>query len=773
MRGNKKLRTVVCGSRFGQFYLQALQALSDQFELVGLVAKGSARSQACATRYGIPLYTEVAQLPSNIDLACVVLRSGVMGGKGTELACQLLARGIHVIQEHPVHHQDLATCFRTARQYGVQFRVGNLYVHLPAVRRFIACARVLLEQQQALYLDAACASQVSLPLMHIWLECLPSIRPWHITHVSKDEGPFQVVTGSLGQIPITLRIHHEVDPQDPDNHLHLLHRMTIGVAGGSLSLLDTHGPVIWQPRLHVPDVADIADQLGTRSPAHLRADSTSILGPATTWSYKDILCQQWPYAIGRDLLALQELIVGNRPAAMVDTKAQQELLCARQWQQLTQLLGYPVLRPNCRHEPLSVDKLLAAANEIVADYPQTGSKQTLPCTANDDVLRCTEPAEKELQGIQVEQVEKCVELLEEAVLYAMLYTLQRQGVFTSTEQLYREDNLCAALQIAPRHIPIIARWLHHLKQHGILQSHAGYVQSTKQVTLEQMHHYWQVARAYWSEHRLGPAAVIDYFIHNVEQLPQLMNDEQQATFLLFPEGRMDIAHALYQDTRIARYVNQSVAEAVIRIAGRKQGACKGLPTREKDVPLRMLELGAGTGATTAAVVQRLDALHRAGVKLNYWFTDRSHFFLSAARTRFKTCTWLHTQLLNIDDSFVAQGVAPASMDIVLAAGMLNNARHIEQTVARMMQCLMPGGWLLITEPTRECVEMLISQAFMMTHPEDDRQNGQTNFMTVTQWSAVFQRAGASEITVFPAKGHPLAPLGQQLFIVRKGTNAEM
>lgn len=107
-----KIRTLVCGSRFGQFYLEAVKALPEQFELVGLLAKGSERSRQCAARFGVPLYTDAAQLPGGIDLACVVLRSGVMGGGGSELALALLERGISVLQEHPVHHKDMAACMK-------------------------------------------------------------------------------------------------------------------------------------------------------------------------------------------------------------------------------------------------------------------------------------------------------------------------------------------------------------------------------------------------------------------------------------------------------------------------------------------------------------------------------------------------------------------------------------------------------------------------------------------------------------------------------------
>jgi len=765
MKGSR-LRTVVCGSTFGQFYLEALKVLPEQFELVGLLAKGSERSKKCAKHYGVNLYTEVDQLPDSTELACVVLRSGVLGGNGTKLSLKLLACGIHVIQEQPVHHKDLASCLKAARQNELHFRTGDLYVHLPAVRRFIACAQVMLEQQNALYIDAACATQVSFPMMHILLEALPTIRPWKISNVIKDEGPFQVLTGVLGKIPITLRAHNEVDPKDPDNHLHLLHSLTIGVEGGSLSLMDTPGPVVWHPRLHIPHNRIFFGELSTAVPAHLLENSTQVLGPAAPMSYKEILMKQWPRAIGRDLLAMREMIQGN---ASGDTRAQQELLCSRHWQDLTNALGYPVLRPNRSHQPLAVDILKEAASKIVED-PEEHSDQVSHPKTEGDVFTCTEYVESEVQGIDAKQVNVFVERMDEAVLSSMLFALQSQGTLTKTEQEYSEAEILSTSKVVARHQHLILRWLQILTEHGYLKQRGEYYLGTDLVTLNKIHQRWNLVKEVW-DGKLGSRLFIDYFISNAEQLPQLMSDKQQAALLLFPEGRMDVANALYRDTITARYLNKSVAEAVIRIAAGKQASSNTLSNASSKDSLRVLEIGAGTGATTDVVAHRLKTSVSERLKPDYLFTDVSNFFLAAARERFKDCPWMRIQIVDIDQNLFEQGLKPESVDIVIAAGVLNNAHDTYKVIQDLMQVLVPGGWMLITEPTREFLEILISQAFMMTRPEDDRKNTKTTFMSVKQWLDVFHQAGAQEVVTLPDEEHPFAPFGQKLFVVRKGKDA--
>lgn len=335
------MKVVVCGTTFGQFYMAALRG---EFELTGILANGSARSVACAARHGVPLYKDISELPDDIDAACVVVRSGVMGGAGSELARSLLARGVHVLQEQPVHHDDVAACLRAARESGVSYRLGDLYVRLPAVRQFVAAARALLAERPAVYVDAACSIQVAFPLVHILGEALGSVRPWRFQGQAGD--PFAFVTGVIGGVPLSLRVHNQVDPTDPDNHIHLLHRITIGTESGSLTLADTHGPVLWSPRLHIPDaVKNAFDFTGD----HLGEPSTTVLGHAQPPSYREILAGHWPAAIAEDLA------LGRAGA-----DAQYHLTLCRVWQDLTSQLGYPTLRPGQSHRPFPVSALLAA-----------------------------------------------------------------------------------------------------------------------------------------------------------------------------------------------------------------------------------------------------------------------------------------------------------------------------------------------------------------------------------------------------------------------------
>lgn len=82
----KRLKVIVVGAKFGEVYLQVLLRRKDLVDVVGILGKGGQHSLECSTKYNIPLYTSVSELPSGIDLACVIVRAGVMGGEGIQLS---------------------------------------------------------------------------------------------------------------------------------------------------------------------------------------------------------------------------------------------------------------------------------------------------------------------------------------------------------------------------------------------------------------------------------------------------------------------------------------------------------------------------------------------------------------------------------------------------------------------------------------------------------------------------------------------------------------
>ncbi len=362
-------RVLVCGTKFGRIYLAAFRDRDFPFELAGILALGSARSRACAEAYGVPLFTDPADVPAGVDIACVVIGSSVNGGRGAELARTLMARGMHVLQEHPLHERELVACLREARQRRVYYHLNTHYVHIAPVRRFIAAARELFRRQRPLFIDAICSVQTAFTLWDILGEALGGVRPWafadplalpdDVISLSETDAPFRCLAGVIAGVPITLRVQTVMDPADPDNYVHVMHRITVGTEGGTLTLANTHGPVLWCPRAHMP--ADVRDTvtLDASAAASFDIPSAGPLGPPIAPTYREILGAIWPQGVRRALTQLREAIETGRDGQARD---QYHIAVARLWQDAAARIGPVKIAPH------NIPRVLAAEDFWPADW---------------------------------------------------------------------------------------------------------------------------------------------------------------------------------------------------------------------------------------------------------------------------------------------------------------------------------------------------------------------------------------------------------------------
>ncbi|KAH9989423.1 acyl transferase domain-containing protein [Xylariaceae sp. FL0662B] len=108
--------------------------------------------------------------------------------------------------------------------------------------------------------------------------------------------------------------------------------------------------------------------------------------------------------------------------------------------------------------------------------------------------------------------------------------------------------------------------------------------------------------------------------------------------------------------------------------------------------LRILEIGAGTGATTDVVLRSLDTFY------SYVYTDVSAGFFPAAKERFGHAgPRMHFQTLDISSDPLEQGFKPGSFDLIIAANVLHVTPKLRETLANVRKLLRPNGRLLLQE----------------------------------------------------------------------------
>lgn len=369
MKPTTSPRVIVCGTSFGRVYLRAVHE-DPSLALAGVLSKGSAASQGYADSYGVPCYRDPSELPGDIDIACVVVRAGVAGGSGAELSQRLLAKGIHVLQEHLLHPDELAACLRTARQHGVRYRLNAFYPHVAAVRRFLTAAEILRRRQQPLFVDAVAGAQVLYPLIDVIGRAVGGLRPWRwgeatpppadLDALAHHPGPYTHLHGVIGGVPLSLRVQNQIHPADPDNHALLLHRLSVAFEAGVLTLADTHGPVLWSPRMH--SGRDETGRLIMEGPGteRLEVAGTEPLGEAAAPTFREVFDHVWPDAVQ---VALRELRADVADAQRSTAAGQWALTVTDIWHDITGGLGQPDLIHPGTPEPVDLPKLIAAAQE--------------------------------------------------------------------------------------------------------------------------------------------------------------------------------------------------------------------------------------------------------------------------------------------------------------------------------------------------------------------------------------------------------------------------
>jgi acyl transferase domain-containing protein/SAM-dependent methyltransferase len=113
--------------------------------------------------------------------------------------------------------------------------------------------------------------------------------------------------------------------------------------------------------------------------------------------------------------------------------------------------------------------------------------------------------------------------------------------------------------------------------------------------------------------------------------------------------------------------------------------------------LRILEVGAGTGASTASMLKHLVLPTGQPLYSKYAFTDISSAFFVSAKDHFQDYRNIEYRVLDISQSPAEQGFEEDKFDLVIATNVLHATKSLNETLRNVRQLLSPGGRLLLHE----------------------------------------------------------------------------
>ncbi|HSI47392.1 MAG TPA: SDR family NAD(P)-dependent oxidoreductase, partial [Ideonella sp.] len=229
-----------------------------------------------------------------------------------------------------------------------------------------------------------------------------------------------------------------------------------------------------------------------------------------------------------------------------------------------------------------------------------------------------------------------------------------------------------------------ARWLAHSRQW--LAASAD-----ETTSLAQARAAWQQRKTAWLDDA-DLRAQVQLVDAMLGQLPAILQGRVQATSVMFPGSAMHLVEGVYQGNAVADFFNDVLCDTVVAFVAERV-------RQDPEARVRILEIGAGTGGTSARLLARL-APHAAHIA-QYAYTDLSRAFLLHAERKYgPEYSYLDYRIFDVGSPLAGQGIEAGSYDLAIATNVLHATRDIRESLRNAKALLRPNGLLVLNELSR-------------------------------------------------------------------------
>lgn len=169
--------------------------------------------------------------------------------------------------------------------------------------------------------------------------------------------------------------------------------------------------------------------------------------------------------------------------------------------------------------------------------------------------------------------------------------------------------------------------------------------------------------------------------------------------------------------------------------------------------LRILEIGASSGGSTAAILKDLVLPIGKPVFSRYTYTDASSAPLANAKKRFEMLPNIEYRVLDISKDPAEQGFESSEYDLIVATNAIHATKCLSESLANVRKLLAPNGRLLLQELHTQskwvnCIFGLLDDWWL--GEEDGRSN--EPYVEPARWQSEMQHAGfAAPVTVLDSE----------------------
>ena len=326
------------------------------------------------------------------------------------------------------------------------------------------------------------------------------------------------------------------------------------------------------------------------------------------------------------------------------------------------------------------------------NQPQTYLEEWIPLVpllANGrDTLVTPDLIKAQIQPAQLEQqladklpqYERLLEAMESLSVTYIWEALKQLNWQPKLGQTYPEEQIAIQGEIVEFYRPLLSRCLEILAEEKIVTWQQNGWLLTKELETLSSQSQIQDLRQQFPDY----SAEINLIERCGLALAEVMRHQIEPLELIFPQGDINAIASIYSEAAGAKLMNQLVAVTI-------NSAIANLPSNHQ---LRILEIGGGTGATTAAILP-----HLSPEQIEYVFTDISSSFLNRAKENNNNYSFIQYQTLDIEKDPFNQGFLPRNFDIIIAANVLHATADIQKTLENVRSLIAPNGLLILLEST--------------------------------------------------------------------------
>lgn len=303
-----------------------------------------------------------------------------------------------------------------------------------------------------------------------------------------------------------------------------------------------------------------------------------------------------------------------------------------------------------------------------------------------------------------------------------------------TEEMSYEE-IAEKCKISDKYKKLFRQWIDILVEDGILsKKYSDIYIREKNLPEYCIDKYWCEMKKFMESPDIR--LPIEYLKLSGDNHIKMLRGEVNPLNLFFPKGSTNTADSIYKFNPIARYIN-GIAQEMIKDIVSKWNL---------ERPLRILEIGAGTGGTTASLLPVIDKN-----KIEYTFTDLSTFFTSEAQEKFREFKFIKYGLFDINEEPQSQGYEYGYYDIIIGANVLHDAKNIDISLNYLKNLMTGEGLLILLEGTKNTRQQMVSVSFIegLSHFEDERLEDNRPLLSVEKWENSIRRQGFGEFEAFP------------------------